>query len=72
MTPFLSKFVSVKFYQQLISAGTSFNNSHKKLKGSKDRLETWAELAVLHFYVENRATLEPILDCASKCKQTKA
>ena len=37
-----------------------------------DSLETWAELAVLHIYVENQAILEAILLCrASKCKQTK-
>ena len=37
-----------------------------------DSLETWAELAVLHTYVENQAILEPILFYrASKCKQTK-
>ena len=37
-----------------------------------DSLETRAELAVLHTYVENQATLEPILIYrASKCKQTK-
>ena len=36
-----------------------------------DSLETLAELAVLHIYVENQAILEPILYRASKCKQTK-
>ena len=35
-------------------------------------LETRAEPAVLHTYVENQAILEPILLYrASKCKQTK-
>ena len=37
-----------------------------------DSLETRAELAVLHTYVENQAIPEPILFYrASKCKQTK-
>ena len=35
-----------------------FNHSHKKRKNS---LETRAERAVLHAYVEIKATLEPIL-----------
>ena len=35
-------------------------------------VETWAEPAVLHTYVENPAILEPILLYrASKCKQIK-
>ena len=37
-----------------------------------DSLETWAELAVLHTYVENQAIRELILLYrGSKCKQTK-
>ena len=45
------------------------NHSYKKRKGS---LETRAELAVLCTYVENQATLKPILlYSASKCKKTK-
>ena len=45
------------------------HHSQKRRKGS---LETLAELAVLHTYVENQATLEPItLHRASKCIQTK-
>ena len=44
-------------------------HGHKK---QKDSLETRAKLAVLHTYVENQATLEPILlYWAPKCKQTK-
>ena len=47
-----------------------FDHSHKKWK---DSLETLAEVAVLHTYVENQAILEPTpLYHASKCKQTKA
>ena len=47
----------------------SFEHSHKK---QKDSLETQAERAVLHAYVENQAILEPILLYrASKYKQTK-
>ena len=47
----------------------SSSYSHKK---RKDSLETRAELAVLHSYVENQAILEPILLYrTSKCKQTK-
>ena len=37
-----------------------------------DSLETQAELAILHTYVENQAILEPILFYRrSKCKQAK-
>ena len=54
---------------ELSSLKSIFNHSHKK---KKDSLETQAELAVLRSYVENQATLEPILLYrASKCKQTK-
>ena len=46
-----------------------YNHSHKK---RKDSLETRAERAVLHAYVENQAIPEPILLYrASKYKQTK-
>ena len=46
-----------------------FDHSHKK---QKNNLETRAEWAVLHSYVENQAILEPILVyLASKYKQTK-
>ena len=46
-----------------------FDYSHKK---QKDSLEIRTEPAVLCVYVENQATLEPILLYhASKCKQTK-
>ena len=45
------------------------NHSHKK---RKDGLETQAELALRHTYIENQAILEPILLYrSSKCNQTK-
>ena len=47
-------------------------HSVKASSQETDSLETRAELAVLHTYVENQAILEPILLYrASKCKQTK-
>ena len=45
------------------------NHSHKE---RNDSLGKQAELAILRAYVENQATIEPILIYrASKCKQTK-
>ena len=46
-----------------------YKHGHKK---QKDSLQTWAEQAVLHAYVENQPILESILLYrASKSKQTK-
>ena len=62
----------------LVFAGTKTSEFAKKKKSyhsHKDRndsLGKQAELAVLHAYVEEQVTIEPILIYrVSKCKQTK-